>query len=116
MWSRRPDSGPGGAGSTSGAGRTGVLIDIQAGGRSSTRVAAVTGGKLRGRRRRRTPERRRKGPDRRRLLSGPGVAEAGNHVVPAFLVGAALRCVRLLVIQDGPGLRYGPALAVSGEP
>ncbi len=63
----------------------------------------------------RTPERRRKGPGRRRQLSGPGVAEAGSHVVPAFIVGAALRCVRLLVIQGGPGQRDRPVLAVNGE-
>src|SRR5215472_12162390 len=81
-WSRRPVSARAGTGSTSG----GSSAERIWGSESTTA---------------RTPERRRKGPGRRRQLSGPGVAEAGDHVVPAFIVGAALRCVRLPVIQGG---------------
>src|SRR5215472_5694625 len=95
-WSRRPVSARAGTGSTSG----GSSAERIWGSESTTA---------------RTPERRRKGPDRRRQLSGPGVAEAGDHVVPAFIIGAALRCVRLLFIQGGPGCRDRAALAVNGE-
>src|SRR5580693_4845597 len=79
-----------------------------------------------------TPERRRKAPGRRRLLSGPGIAEARDHVIPAFTLGApGLRgsafflCtlfgstvrpgVAPLVVEGGSRGGNGPALAVDGE-
>jgi len=77
------------------------------------------------------PERRRKAPVRRRWLSGPGVVEARDHLIPAFALGAPVLAgtavlgalcgsiVRpaagLLVVQGGSRSGNGPALTVHGE-
>src|SRR6478735_11269598 len=77
------------------------------------------------------PERRRKAPVRRRWLSGPGVVEARDHLIPAFALGAPViagtavlgalcgSTVRpaagLLVVQGGSRGGNRPALAVHGE-
>src|SRR5581483_3976900 len=75
--------------------------------------------------------------DHRRWLLGPGIAEARDHLIPTFALGAAVingtpltgtvplgalrgSTVRpgagVLVVEGGSRGRNGPALAVHGEP
>src|SRR5271166_1036611 len=91
-WPRRPASGPGGTGSTSGGSSSpGCYVDGGADARAPEEVRAA--------------------------VDSSQVQVSPKRVVMSSQLSwsGALRCVRLLVIRGGPGGRDRPALRVDGE-